>query len=230
MTGQGFILPDRQAWRARDAILALLAGILAAGIAFTVVGPEPGVSELFTVIIPVQSVVTVLAVAALAPRREDWRIALRARVVPGDGWGVLQGAGIQILLSLAAYWVIVELLDGSAPTQEVVDAAADAIGSGERLFVVVGLVVLGPLSEEIVFRGVLLRALEPRGRRYAVILSSIAFAALHLLDPNAVLAVPFLLVLGLILGHQTLKTGRLGRAVAIHAGFNLVTVMALFTA
>lgn len=211
-------------------LMALVAGVLASGFAYLATGEEPTVAELFGVILPVQVVATIATVALLAPRREDWRSALRATIRPADGWGLLMGAGLQLVLSLAAYWVIVELLDGSAPTQEVVDAAADAIGGSERVLVFLGIVVLGPLSEEVVFRGVLIRALEHRGRWVAILGSALAFAALHLIDPNAIVAVPFLFVLGVVLGYQVLETGRLGRGVAIHAGFNLVTVLALFAA
>jgi len=207
--------------------VALVVGFLASGFAYAAVGSDPTVSDLFRFVIPVQWAGTIAVIAWLVPRRFYWRTELRATVARADGWGVLLGVAVQIALSIVAYVIIVELFDGSAPTQEVVDAASEAIGGLDRVLVFLGLVVLGPLSEELVFRGVLLRALEPHGRRYAIVVSSVAFAGLHLLDPNAVVAVPFLFVLGAILAHQTLETGRLGRAVAIHAGFNLVTVVAI---
>ena len=121
-------------------------------------------------------------------------------------------------------------MDTEAPAQDVVVSAAGAIGALDRVFVALGLIVLGPIAEEVVFRGVLLRAFERTGsRRRAVALSSGCFAGLHLIDPNALVAVPMLFVLGLVLGTQVIRTGRLGRAVAIHAGFNAVTVVVLFS-
>ena len=223
-------VPVRIPWRARDALWAVVVGLGASIASVAFLGTDLSTAELFAVVLPAQSLGTLAAVAAMAPRREDWRVALRARVAPGDGWGILVGAGIQIVLSLVAYWVIVEVFDGTAPTQEVVEAAADAIGTAERVFVVVGLVVLGPLAEEVVFRGVLLRALErTKGPRFAILWSSVAFAALHLLDPRAIVAVPFLFVVGLVIGREVVRTGRLGRGIAIHAGFNLVTVLALLS-
>ena len=64
--------------------------------------------------------------------------------------------------------------------------------------------------------------------RWALVVSAVAFAAFHLLDPNAFLAVPPLFVLGLVMGRQVIQTGRVTRAVFTHMGFNLVSVIALF--
>lgn len=217
-------------WRSRDAFWAVVAGLVASVAAFVALGSDVTTGQLFTVVIPAQSAGTVLTVVWLARRRPDWRHELRVRMALVDGWGLAIGAGVQVVLSLVSYWLIVELFNGSAPTQEVVVAAADAIGTSERIMVILGLVVLGPVAEELVFRGILLRALErSRGSRYAVVVSSLAFAALHLLDPNAIVAVPFLFVLGIVLARQVRATDRLGRGIAIHAGFNLVTVLALFS-
>jgi hypothetical protein len=105
----------------------------------------------------------------------------------------------------------------------------EATGLGTRVAVVITAVVLAPLAEELVFRGVLLRALAHRLPRWAAVLVSAgAFAVGHLLDPNAGLAVPALFVAGLVLARQVLKSGRLGGAIAMHAGFNLLSVLLLF--
>ena len=40
-------------------------------------------------------------------------------------------------------------------------------------------VLLGPLAEEIVYRGFLMRGLEPCGRRYALIVCSVVFGLMH---------------------------------------------------
>ena len=61
----------------------------------------------------------------------------------------------------------------------------------------------------------------------AVVGSAGAFALIHLLDPNLLLAMPVFFVLGWVLARATIRTGRLGRAMTIHAGFNLVTVVAV---
>jgi membrane protease YdiL (CAAX protease family) len=78
---------------------------------------------------------------------------------------------------------------------------------------------------------VLLRALlRSRGPAFAVYVSAGAFAAIHLLDPNAWLAVPMLFVLGVVLGKQAVSTGRLGMPLLTHMAFNGLSVAALLLA
>jgi len=217
-------------WRPRDAAVAVLSGLAASLVVLVILGGEATTIELFGLLVPAQAGGTLVAVAVLARRRTEWRTALLVRIDRRDVVGLLIGGGLQLLLSLVAYWVVVVLLGGDAPTQEVVEAATDAIRGGERILVVIGVVVLAPVSEELVFRGVLLAALRrTRGDRFAVFGSAGAFALLHLLDPNAILAIPFLFVVGVVAARAVISTGRLGRAIAIHAGFNLVTVLAVFS-
>ncbi len=218
-------------WRPRDAVVALAAGLAASVVMLAALGPEAGAGELFAFVVPAQALGTLGAVAVIASRRRDWREALAARITPVDALGVLIGAGLQLGLGMIAFLIVVVLFDAGMPTQEVVEAAAEAIDGGERALVVMGLVLLAPVSEEVVFRGILLGALRrTHGDKAAVLLSSLAFALLHLLDPNALLAVPFLFVVGVVAGRQLVATGRLGRPIAIHAGFNAVTVLALLAA
>ena len=144
--------------------------------------------------------------------------------------GIAVGAGIQIVGASVALSIIETLFEGEVPGQEIVIAAAETVGWSTRALVVIGLVIIGPIAEEVVFRGILLSALLGRGRRVAVTVSSALFASLHLVDPAAAFSVPFLFVLALVLANERLRTGRLGRPMAIHAGFNLITVIAVFAA
>jgi membrane protease YdiL (CAAX protease family) len=221
---------DRVDWHPLDAGWAILVGLVASiGARLAVGRVDATTAEVFGIVLPVQAVATLLAVAAIAPRRTDWREALRARARPVDLWGIPIGVGLQFALAGLAYLLVLLILEGDVPAQEVVAAASEAIGTVDRLLVAFGLIVLGPLAEEVVFRGVLLRAFEQTGsRRRAVVLSAGAFSALHLIDPNAYIAVPLLFILGLVLGAEVIRTGRLARAITIHAGFNALTVMALF--
>jgi membrane protease YdiL (CAAX protease family) len=90
------------------------------------------------------------------------------------------------------------------------------------------LVVVAPLSEELLFRGVLLsrlsRGLSPTN---AVVVSAALFAGIHLIDPDAAFVVPGLFVIGLVLGYQALRTGRIGLSIMTHAGVNLLAAIAL---
>ena len=63
--------------------------------------------------------------------------------------------------------------------------------------------------------------------RWAVVLSAGAFAAVHLADPNARLAVPSLFVIGLVLGWAAQRRGSLSLPMFIHAGVNLLGAVLL---
>lgn len=218
-------------WRAREAVLALGVGAALSFLgALTVLGGGLSTIEVFAVVMPLQEVGTLGCAFILARRRGRTPRALGLRGRWSDLVGVAVGAGVQLVGSAVAVSIVETFFGGEVPGQEVVTEAAEAVGVGVRLLVVLGLVIVGPIAEEVVFRGMLLPSLLGRGRRWAVGVSSFWFAAAHLVDPGALFFTPFLFVLAVILCNETLRTGRLGRPIAIHAGFNLVTVIGVFLA
>lgn len=64
-------------------------------------------------------------------------------------------------------------------------------------------VILGPLAEEIMFRGLVMFKLEENGKRYAYIISSILFGIMH----GDLTQIPFAILGGLILGYIAQKYG-----------------------
>jgi membrane protease YdiL (CAAX protease family)/ferredoxin len=94
------------------------------------------------------------------------------------------------------------------------------------VFLTVLMVVLvGPFVEELLFRGVLLTALDERlGGLAAVLLSAPIFAVLH----GSVWSFVPLLFLGIALGSLTLSRRSLWPAVVLHASYNGVLVAAAF--
>ncbi len=85
-------------------------------------------------------------------------------------------------------------------------------------------VVVAPVAEELFFRGLLQTFLATvvRNRWYAIVLSSIVFGAVHFQQPSAT---PALAVLGLLMGYAYERTGSLIPPIAIHAVFNLKTLV-----
>ncbi|WP_057743025.1 CPBP family intramembrane glutamic endopeptidase [Liquorilactobacillus capillatus] len=77
--------------------------------------------------------------------------------------------------------------------------------------------LLGPLSEEIVFRGFLLRGLEPYGKKFAIIISAYMFGLYH---ANLVQS-PFAFLLGLVLGYTAQAYG-LKWSFALHVFNNFI--------
>lgn len=151
--------------------------------------------------------------------------------LPGGRWSVaagwlLGGVGLQVLI-LPFLQVIVEV-HGRAETQEVVQQFEEAQGASLVLFAVL-VVTVAPLSEELLFRGALLRGLMRRTTPgWAALGSAAAFAAVHpLASPTigSVIAVPGLFVLGLVSAGLAIRTGNLSASILLHAGFNLLTAV-----
>jgi membrane protease YdiL (CAAX protease family) len=89
-------------------------------------------------------------------------------------------------------------------------------------------VIVAPLVEELLFRGLLLRSLARRTSTVAaVVISAAAFAAVHLLDPSAAPALAPLLLVGLVAAIRTVRTGDLSQAILLHGGFNLLSAVVL---
>ncbi|MGQ0616763.1 MAG: lysostaphin resistance A-like protein [Acidimicrobiia bacterium] len=135
--------------------------------------------------------------------------------------GVLtQLAGFVIYLPL--FWLSdLDVSDLDAPARELADKAQ---GAGGVILLALVVVVAAPLVEEIFFRGLLLRAIERRaGTNWAVALSSIVFAATHF----QLLQLPALALFGLVAAILTVRTGRLGPAIAAHCAFNAVALVTL---
>ena len=99
----------------------------------------------------------------------------------------------------------------------------NAWGPAGVTLLVVGAVLIAPLSEELFFRGMLLQALWRRvgGPWRAIAGSALAFAAIHYPQPQTV--VP-LFTLGLILGYLRVRSRSLAACVLAHALFNARTI------
>ena len=78
------------------------------------------------------------------------------------------------------------------------------------------LCVLGPLFEELLFRGALLHALAPYGGRFAALVSALLFAMMH---GNFMQGVPTFII-GLYLAWITLRAGCILPAILAHMIYN----------
>lgn len=151
-------------------------------------------------------------------------LGLRFRRHPEIGAFVL-GAVLQAVvvwvLYLPFFWFSdVDADDVSNEARELVDSA-----SGAGIAVLVVVVCIGaPIAEELFFRGLFLRAAERRfGVPVALVASTIVFGLGHLQG----IQLPALLVFGAVAGLLTIRTGRLGPAIACHMGFNAWTLVQL---
>jgi membrane protease YdiL (CAAX protease family) len=132
------------------------------------------------------------------------------------GIGLGLGVGLSLLL-LAAYSSATGHL---APDPRIVLLMSE----GDPTHIVVTVLLTcaaAPLVEEVLFRGLLLESLRPRGRQVAVLVSAVAFAAWHFMPASLV----YYSALGAALGGLYLARG-LACSIAAHVGFNAVLTIA----
>jgi len=136
------------------------------------------------------------------------------------------GLGLQFVIGIAMFFFYVPIMqltnldweDVTAPVRELTDRATDPVNV-VILLVMVGLVA--PLTEELFYRGLVLRSVEKRfGTGWGVAVSSVVFGLSHM---N--LAIPGLVLFGVVVGLVTVRSGRLGPAIAIHVGFNMTSAV-----
>jgi uncharacterized protein len=167
-------------------------------------------------------------IAALAwVSRRKGRGSLRADfglvVHPRDLWAIPAGIGLEIALALMIF-PISDLVQNQR--QGVVNDLESAHGPHLAVLALfAGLIA--PVCEELLFRGVLLRALRRRfSPVVAVALSALVFALAHpLLDPSwgTFVIVPALFGMGAVSGAIAVRRGDLSVSILLHIGFNFLT-------
>jgi membrane protease YdiL (CAAX protease family) len=222
-----------KAWSVADFILVVLGGFLAAVVFFWVSEVTGGPDELILVLS--------LVVQYLGHLLVLWWIAAR-KGHPDLGFNVqgsdalYVGIGLLLQLALAVLFLPLSRLlfpDGES-AQQVGNALAELESPAARMAAVAVAVVLAPITEELTFRGVLLKAMQNRSRRVIIVVTALVFASFHVLglDPSrmleaGVLVLPQLFIVGCVLAWVTLRQGRLGPAIFIHSGFNLLAALVL---
>jgi uncharacterized protein len=167
-------------------------------------------------------------IAALAwVSRRKGRGSLRADfglvVHPRDLWAIPAGIGLEIALALMIF-PISDLVQNQR--QGVVNDLESAHGLHLAVLALfAGLIA--PVCEELLFRGVLLRALRRRfSPVVAVALSALVFALAHpLLDPSwgTFVIVPALFGMGAVSGAIAVRRGDRSVSILLHIGFNFLT-------
>lgn len=222
-------------WSYVDVTLAFVGGLaltfIAAAVAVAIEGGlEPSADLQVGLLVPAQALGTLLALWILKVRRKlaTWLQAYGLVVRWRDWWALFVGIGLQIGAALALT-ALASLLAFDAPEQTVATTITDLEAVWPKVVAVIAVVILAPVTEEIVFRGMLLsRMLRSYSYHVAVVFSGFVFAAVHvLLDPAAWYAAIGLFPVGVVLGYLALATGDLSRAIWAHAGINGLGAIAL---
>lgn len=167
-------------------------------------------------------------------------VLLRVRSVPlrgvvgplrplGRHLGVGAGLGLAAIVGSSIVVSILVTLSGSEATPEQVLTGDIAETPLQLALAVVAAVVLAPLAEELIFRGLLHRSLRVRMRIVpATIISSVLFAVVHVdVALSQPLALVGLTLVGAVMAIAYERTGSLLVPVIIHATHNAVTIVAV---
>lgn len=150
---------------------------------------------------------------------------------PGRPLFYLAAVVLGLALPIAGGWLTRWIAHGHEVTQDVKQIGG-AASLALRLPLALVVVSVGPLVEELLFRGALLSALLRRmGSGAAIATSSLVFACVHLPDLGFLwYAVPNLALLAVALAWLRLRSGSLWPAVVAHGVNNLLAVTVWFVA
>jgi membrane protease YdiL (CAAX protease family) len=175
------------------------------------------------------------ALLTLGTARACWPRLWARTAPPGFGFvaPTLAYCLVAVALGLGLPMVggkLTELLAQGHAVPQDVKQLGSAIAPGFRIALTLAVASIGPLVEELLFRGVLLSALLRRLRTaWAVLASAVLFALVHLPELHWLwYALPNLALLGVALAWLRLRSGSLWPAVIAHACNNLLAMVALF--
>ena len=216
------------------ALAGLLAGLLAGGVSSA---GTYDTDRIFWIIIPCQNLGHIAALVLIARVRQKGALAdSLGFIVEGRHWPwVLAGAASTVLLALLADALRTLLGVEEESPQAIVEAAQEVTGAGTMIAAVIGVGVMGPIAEELLYRGLTIRIALDTGMpaAMAVTVSAAAFTIAHLMDPSlyspaGAVTLGVLFVFGLFLGVLRMRAGNLGASIFAHSGFNLASLATLF--
>jgi uncharacterized protein len=183
---------------------------------------EGAVSLLGSVVIltAIQATLVLLTLLfVIAPRALAGVSWFGGRATRALGIGLAIAVPVWIAASLLALMVAIGLrMVGLDPQPQ---AVQQALGLIHPAVAVGAVVIFGPISEELFFRGVVFNAwLREYGYRVALIGSGLLFGVVHM---SLVGFVPFVL-LGILLAELYRRTGTLLAPIALHVAFNGISV------
>ena len=236
------MLVGTTSWRWYDIPIVMAGGALAGLVAGVVAGAVLGAVAydahiLFWVIIPCQNLGHIGSLVLIGRMRghRDLGTALGLVVEPRQIWWVGAGAASLIPLGYLAATLRSALGVEEESPQAIVEAAAEVSGTVTMVAVAFGVVVLGPVAEELLYRGLTFRIARQGGAppSVAVVVAAAVFTVAHLADPAlfspaGVVTLSALFAFGLFLGVLRVRTNGLGAPIFAHSGFNLMTLVLLF--
>ena len=215
-------------WGPRDLVHGI--GLMAAATAVTIVllslaAPDDGASS------PVPLITLAFATVPLVLVSAAWLFGVRRYQTSWSALGLVRAEGAKVLLlPLPALFLSLFLTGLYASLVRAVGAEemlpppfpSGVLGEGiYRTMNTISIGIVGPLAEEIFFRGFLLGGLiRPLGVTAAVVVSSVIFAVNH---GDVSVMVP-VFISGVLLAWVYVRTGSVWPSFVAHAGQNLIAL------
>lgn len=95
------------------------------------------------------------------------------------------------------------------------------IQESSTIYLIIFAAILGPIFEELIFRGTMLKKLRVYGDKTAILYTAIAFGLFHC----NISQIPFAIVCGLILGYVVVKTNNIIYPIILHIILNSISVI-----
>jgi uncharacterized protein len=157
----------------------------------------------------------VLVIASGIKPREAF--ALR----PPTSWAVAAGIAAGLLVSLLIVSAALEPVLGAGEEQGLDPTGWRPERAGAFALNAVVTALLGPLVEELLFRGIGFYLLAQFGHLAAIVVTSIAFALTH----GIAVGLPIFFIIGVGLGFIRSRTESIYPALLLHAGFNGIALV-----
>lgn len=164
-----------------------------------------------------------LAVFCLSPKKERKKMMIFGKPKSAEIFTLAVFAGLMLCMIAnyassildSVFSVLgVEFLSGAEDTPMPQTAAGCAL-------MIINTAVVPALLEEFAFRCVLLQPLRKHGDKFAIVVTSVAFALMH----GNMVQIPFAFIAGLALGYFCIMTGSIWTSVVIHFANNLLSVI-----
>ncbi len=166
-----------------------------------------GVSELLLILpLVVYMLVTKTNIRSLMGNRSNWKQWLAASLVGVFMMPALQGLNVAVS-------ELFTLLGAKMPDT----SSMEPVSVGSLLMGMAMIGVTAGIVEEPIFRGVVLRGIGSAvGRRWAVVLTALAFAFVHM----EIVGLPSRFIIGIVLGFMAWRSGAVLPGVLAHAAYN----------
>jgi membrane protease YdiL (CAAX protease family) len=121
--------------------------------------------------------------------------------------------------------IILNLIPFPESWQEMLNENSDMISSSSMLMQIVCVGLIGPIAEEVIFRGLMLKALRRSMHPWvAIVLSSIVFGVVH----GNPIGIIYATGMGILMGWLYHRTGSIVACSLFHMVYNLMSLFAIY--